>query len=316
VLIQLLTAGMPGMPSMPGMDMVAAAFDALPLQTTGVLRADPDHLTVQLDAVPGPGTPAVSERETELAARMPSDTLVYLEARDVDTAIGQAMASIKAALAEDEEGAAQIAQFEQLLATPLEDYFDFAEDIAVGLSIGDDGVGVGIAATVDDLDTGEDRLRSVITLARLVLNQVQDVPVTLETSEVDDVDVFTFRIGEGVIPVDVPIDPSISLAVGEDLLLIGTGDFVSEALTRDPADSLATSPNYVRALEAAGTPNGGIAYADLATAVGLVEGILSDEQLAQYQAEVMPYAQALDQLVAVLDDADGTISLRALLFVK
>jgi hypothetical protein len=156
-------------------------------------------------------------------------------------------------------------------------------------------------------------MASVIALARMGL---VNTPVTVTTTEVDGIDVTTFAIDAPDMSVTaMPIDPSISIAIGDGHLFIGSGDFASQAITRDPASSFASDARYQAALDIAGSPNAGLMWVDIAGIQSTIEGMgLADDE---YTTEVKPWLDALDQVVvSSTTDQDGIVTGRMVLVVR
>jgi hypothetical protein len=105
----------------------------------------------------------------------------------------------------------------------------------------------------------------------------------------------------------------VSLAVSNDRLYIGLGDFAANALTQDAATSLASDPRYTNAVTEVGTPNSGILYVDLA---GVQTAVESAGTNSDYQTNIKPWLDALDHLVLGGTASDDVVSAKALLFVR
>lgn len=312
LLFQQMVATNPGAAAMA--DQITAGLAALPDQLSGAVRVDADHLTIEFQAVAGPNTPTLTVRTTDLAARMPADTMAYVETRDLGATIGALIAQLKPQLVTS-MGEQGLAQIEQLLGAGIDQYFSFVQDASVGVSVGTAGVSVGIAATVTDEALALQRVSALATLLRAVGSSATS-PITVTEEDVAGVTVTTISVDSAVLPPNLPIEPRISIAVGDGLLLIGLGDFVSQALQRDPADSLASSTRYATAIGAAGTPSAGLAWVDIAGVSNLIGSMLTGSAATTFQNDVKPFLDALDQFVASTAEADGIISVRALLYVK
>ncbi len=99
-------------------------------------------------------------------------------------------------------------------------------------------------------------------------------------------------------------------------LYLGLGDFAATAIAQDPQTSLATDPRYVTALTAAGTPNAGVVWIDVAAAVALAESMGAMANTPNYATEIKPFADALDTFMATATVNGDIATLKALLFVK
>jgi hypothetical protein len=298
-------------------DQVAAALEMLPPWLTGLIRVESDHLTFSIDAPVVAGGPTVSVRSTDLATKMPADTLLYLETRDLGAGIRTIFEQLKPML-EAQGNDQALAQIEALLGTGLEDYLSWVEDVAIGASLGTTGPSVGIVATVTDEETAQKRIDSLLSLIRMISATADPSPVELTTEEVDGTTVTTIALTDaaGSSAMGLPIEPKLSIAIGDGHLYLGLGDFAKDAVARDPADSLAATPGYTKALTAAGEANGGLVYVDVASALGLAEMVMSGSDREMFEAQIKPYADALDFVVAAIGQSETTSSASLMLFVK
>jgi hypothetical protein len=295
----------------PGAEAALDMLDQLPAWFSGYAQAAGDHLTLEVDMQSPASLPLPGMRETDLAARFPAGTLVYLEIRDLGRTFHVGLEQLLAQMPADDTQ--DLAQIEQLLGAPVPELLDPIEDAAVGVSFSDGLVHAGIAATVSDPATAQTRVTGLLALARLLAGQAG---ATVSDSDVAGTTVTTFTLpdAEDMRAANVPITPSVSVALADDRLYIGLGDFVVDALTQDPATSLASDPRFQGALEAGGSPNSGFAYLDLAGAQGLYEAMAPAD--ADYQTDVKPWLDTLDTLVvSSAVDAD-TLSTKLLLFVR
>lgn len=295
---------------------IEAALAMLPPSVTGHIRVDADHLTARIDSLHGESTPIPAVRSTDLASKMPADTIVYLETRDVGAGIRMLVEQLKPLL-EEQGNEAGLAQIEALLGTGLENYLEWVEDLAVGGSLGIAGPSVGLAATVTDEAVGQQRVNSLLTLVRAISATADPSPVEISQEEIAGVTVTTITLTESSgMTGDLPVVPEISIAVGDGHLYLGLGDFAAQALTRDAADSLASAAGFTRAVEATGGDNAGIVFVDVASAVSFAELMMSDDDREMFNAQIQPYVGALDFVVAALDADDTSSSASLMLFVK
>jgi hypothetical protein len=299
---------------------LGAILDMLPVAVGSALRANADHLALESVVVPGAAAPALAVRETALASRFPADTTVYVEVRDVGAAFRALIEQVKAQIEPtlDEEARQDLEQVERILGTPLESYLEFLEDAAIGVGHGDGSIEFGVIATVADEVVAQERISQIVGQLRLAAAQ-EGVPFTVTQSDVNGVTVTTVAIDPVAadLPPDVPIQPQISIATGEGLVLIGLGDFVTQALQQDPASSLATSPRYSAGIAAAGTPNAGVVWLDMASTITLIESFIPEDERAAYEINVKPFLEPLDSFVAAASLTDtGAIVGRALLYVR
>jgi hypothetical protein len=283
----------------------------LPTDLVMYLAAEADRLTVQAYMTPAEGSPAMPLGESELAARFPADTQIYMETRELGSSLSATLAALLQTM--DEETAAQMAPLEDMLGAPLPELLDFVSDAGVGASLSSDGLSVGIAAEVTDETVAQDRVERILSIVRLLgagLGGSDATPITVDEQEIagTTVTVITLPIQEalgGQLPVTIP--ETLSVAVADGTLLIGLGDFVETALTQSATDSLAASTGYVEAL-GDDTTNTGVVYANVSSLLTALDPLLG--MMAPEWADIQPYATALDRIIAVGTTEDGVISAR------
>jgi hypothetical protein len=206
----------------------------------------------------------------------------------------------------------QLDQVELFLGAPLEDAFTFLQDVGVGASFDGEKLQLGLAATVTDEAIATQRVAALVTAARLGA-ATGAAPVNVTETEVAGVTVTTISMSDGV-PEDLPMDASISVAVSDGVLLLGTGDFASDALQRDRASSLAGDARFSEAMSSAGTTNAGFFYVDIADARGALESAGARD--ATYDVEVKPYVEPFESFVFSVGSSSEMLSVRAQLFVQ
>lgn len=304
-LIESQLAGQPG--AAVALDML----DQIPAWVSGYAQAASDHLTIAMDMQTPASLPLPSMRETDLASHFPAGTLAYLELRDLGRTFHAGIEAILAQIpADDAQGLAQV---EQMLGAPIEELLDPVEDVALGVSVTDGVVDLGIAATLSDPAAAQTRVTSLLALVRLFATQAG---ATVSEAQVAGVPVTTVTLpdAEAMRAANVPIEPSVSVAMAGDHLYIGLGDFVEQALTQDVGASLASDERFGNVVGAAGTPNSGFAYVDIAGAQALFESMGAPDD--EYWTDVKPWLDALDALVLSSAADDDMLSTKAQLFVR
>jgi hypothetical protein len=288
---------------------LGAIVGQLPTDMVAYVAAEDDRITVNAFITPSELTPAMPVGESDLAARFPANTQLYVETRELGTTLGSALGTLMAAM--DEETAAQMAPLEDMLGVPLTDYLDFVSDAAVGAAIDSDGLWLGMAAEVSDEAVAADRVERILSIVRLVGAGMagNDGPAIT----VDEKEVAGTTVTEITLPLDdmsgtaLPIPSTISVAVADGMMYLGLGDYVETALTLAEADSLAASPGYVDAI-GADTTNSGVIYANLGSLLGFVDPMLS--AMSPEWAQISPYAASLDRFIAVGTTDQDVISAR------
>ena len=254
-------------------------------------------------------------RSTDLATKMPADSLLYLETRDLGAAIKTIVAQLKPMLTAQGNDKA-LSQIEALLGTGLDSYLDWVQDIGVGVSLSAAGPSVGIVATVTDAATGQQRIDSLLTLVRAISATADPSPVEISSEDVNGVKVTSIALTEATgVGAGLPVEPRITVAIDDAHFYLGLGDFAKDALARDPADSLASAEGYSKALAAAGE-NAGVLFVDVASVLGFAELMMSSDQRDMFESQIKPYADALDVILASIGQDETSTNASLMLFVK
>jgi hypothetical protein len=295
----------------PGTEMVLDMLDQLPTWVSGYAQASSDHLTLGVDLEAPSSFLVPAMRETDLATKFPAGTVIYVELRDLGSTLRAALEGLLEQVPADDRE--DLASLEQLLGTPLPSFLDPVQDAALGVSFADGQFQAGIAATLSDAEAAQRRVTALVALIRLAGGR--DAPFEVSQGEIAGVPAttFTFRVDD-TMAFSMPVPPSVSLAIADDRMYLGFGDFVEAALTQDAATSLAADPRYVNAATTAGVPNIGLGYLDIAALQAVFESTAGADD--SYTTDVKPWLDALDYLV-ISETANGqTLSTKALLFVR
>lgn len=279
----------------------------------GEVRAEADHLAVTMRSqIPGGGNlpPAAPNKRSTLAESMPAEALVYVEFRQVGAVVKfgveEALACLTPAL-----GGFDVSQLEQILGVAPQDYFDFLDDAAIALTSIGGKPGGGLIATVDDENVARTRVERLLSAARLA---AIGGGVTIEEQQHGGATITVVRLGAGAFPNGEA--QSIAVTVTGGRLYLGVDDFVTAAIDRAAADSLATAPRLQTALTSAGSENAGVVYLNIAALRGLIEGNMPVESRTQYDTEVKPFLEPINQFV-VVNRTEGGINVgHAFLYVE
>lgn len=285
--------------------------EQLPTDMVAYLVAEDDRMTLEAFITPSEQTPAMAVGESDLAARFPADTQLYVETRELGATLATTIGGLLATM--DEQAAADMAPLEDMFGVPLPELLDFVSDASVGASLSSDGLWLGIAAEVTDEELADDRVERILSIVRLLGAGMggEDAPeISVDETVIGDTDVTTItlpieEIAGGQLPVSIP--DTLSVAISDGTLLIGLGDFVENALTQTEADSLAASPGYVDAL-GEDASNSGLVYANVGSLLSVLDPLLAT--MAPEWADIAPFATALDRIVAVGTAEDDVISAR------
>jgi hypothetical protein len=248
--------------------------------------------------------------ESDLAGTFPAETQLYVETRDLGSLLASALGALVASM--DEETTAQMAPLEDMLGVPLPELLDFVSDAGIGAGFSSDGLWLGIAAEVNDPTAAAERVERLMSIVT-ILGASSDVGISIDTETVGDTDVQVITFPSDYVS-DLPfeIGHTISVALTDDTLLIGTGDFVTNALTQADTDSLGASAAYVDAL-GDDTTNSGIIYANIGSLLAELDPLLS-AAMPEW-ADIAPYATALDRFIAVGTADEEVVSARMTVIV-
>jgi hypothetical protein len=285
--------------------------EQLPTDMVAYLIAEGDRMTLEAFITPSEQTPGMTVGESDLAARFPNDTQLYVETRELGATLATTIGGLLATM--DEQAAADMAPLEDMFGVPLPELLDFVSDASVGASLSSDGLWLGIAAEVTDEELANDRVERILSIVRLLGAGLggEDAPeISVDETVIGDTDVTTITlpieaVTGGQLPITIP--DTLSVAISDGTLLIGLGDFVENALTQAEADSLAASPEYVDAL-GEDTSNLGLVYANIGSFLGMIDPLLAT--MAPEWADIAPYATALDRIIAVGTVDEDVISAR------
>jgi|GEM_PF-3202166 len=309
----MLAEGQAGV-SVPTEDLSAM----LPVDMIAYLVAEADRMTLQVAVTPGAQTPAVPVGESELANLFPADTQLYVETRELGTTIESGLNQVVELLAAQEPGAVDdslgsvsgLSEIEALfgddspitamLGVPLPEFLDFVGDAGIGAGLSSDGLWLGIVGEVSDEAVAQERVDDLMTTLRIFTMQMEEEGISVDTETVGGVEVTTITVplddmmAESGLPISM--GNSVSVAVANDALLIGLGDFVQSAIAGDATDSLGASAGYIDAL-ADDTVNAGVMYVNVSSLLTALDPLLS--MMAPEWADIAPYAGGLDRIIAV-----------------
>jgi len=331
-------ADMPGLTG-SGAEAIPAACTQLyssmgGVQYVGEVRAEDDHLAFNVRSQIPSGDnapPAPTNGQSTLAQAMPSDTLVYLETRNLGATLSwgikgylgcmSAMTSAAGgALPSGANGATDPSKlFEQFLDVKPEDFLDFVDDAALGVSYSNSEVGAGIVATVDDEATATARVNKLLAAVKLAGSGFggasSGMGISTDESDHNGTKVTTITLATGGSDVVTP-PLSLQVAVANGRLYLGYENFVVEALDRQAADSLSSSTKYQKAISGGTGDNAGIFYVDVAAAASAVESQMSPADKQKYEADSKPFVDPLSSLSAVSHIEGNVLVSNGFLYVE
>jgi hypothetical protein len=267
----------------------------MPDDMVAYLAAEPDRLTLEAFITPSDATPAIPVGESDLAGLFPGDTQIYVEARELGAMFAGLLNAVVGTM--DEEAAAELAPIEDMLGVPLPQLLDFASDAGIGAGLSSDGMWLGIAAELSDPEAAAERVERLMSIVT-VIGASDETGISIETETVGDTEVSTITLPIDSESMGLPFDigQTLSVALTDEDLLIGTGDFVTNALVQAETDSLGATAAYTDAL-ADDTTNAGLIYVDVGSLLAEIEPLLAG--MIPEWADIAPYATALDRFIAV-----------------
>jgi hypothetical protein len=253
---------------------------------------------------------------TDLAASVPGDALIFVEAPGFGESMATAVQSLKLSAGADPTTAGvldQLEQFESAAGFKLDDYFDWAGGIAIAAGSHAAEPWGGVIFEVSDAALAGKRVSQLDTILALAAADPSS-GIKLDRRTVAGTQVTRVRMA--VDPsMGVPFsDVVIEYAMTDKRLLLGVGDgFVSRALDLAAADSLQQAEAYRRALTAVGgDPSHGAVFVDLAATRTWVESLLPADVAAAYKKDVAPNLKPFDYL-AMATRRDGHFTVSTLL---
>ena len=289
----------------PGIDAMNWIIDASAVRVVGELRAETDHLaiTTRTERPADADLPALpANRGTTLAEAVPADGILYTEMRDVGQTISFALEKFLSPTSSGGGVPIDLSGLEQLLGAPPQDLFDFLVDVAISVGYHDGVVDAGVIATVDDNAVATARVDRLLTTLRTLMQFGGGV--TFEEQQHGDATLTIISFGGLASELGVG---SAAVTVANGRLLIGTGDFVVDALDRTRDNSLAARPEYQAALQAGGAANAGVVFVDIAAARAALESFIPEAARPVYEQSQRPFLAPLSHL-AVINITDGSTS--------
>jgi hypothetical protein len=308
-----IPSGMPGVMLPECMGELTSAAD---IRLVGEIRAEDDHMSLRAraEAPRVEGFPQFENKTSTLPATMPASTVAYLEYRGIGQTIKYYITKFMECLPAEQGGQFDPRQIRQMLGTDPEDYLDFLDDVAVGVTLNDGKFGGGVVATVNDENVARARVERLLSALRLAAGMSGSGGITIEEQQHGDATITVINLGDEIGQgEDVP---PVSVTVARGRLYVGLGDFVTNSLDQAEADSLAAAPRLQAALNAAGHENAALAYVDIAALRGAVEAMAPNADRTKYETEIKPFVEPLKQFVLVGRNDDGIYESNMFLYVE
>jgi hypothetical protein len=274
---------------------------------------------VAASALPSGGPTSAPAAESRFAAKLPADTLGFVEVHGVGASIQQGLGALG--------GEPATADVLQALEDALQllggagNLTGWIEDVAIAVVPTDDSVGAAVLIRGKDAEAATARLSQIRNLLILASTGTD---ITLSDSDHDGVTVTTVDFGDvssvlgsmGIPGAEVG-RLEIAFAVRDDVVVIaGGGGTVERILDVESGSSLATSGTYVRAIDLAGPRNNLQLFVALDATLTLAEGFLPAAELETWTTELKPYLDHLAGIGVTSVTTDTTGRSRVVITIK
>jgi hypothetical protein len=245
---------------------------------------------------------SAKNRASTLSGHAPASTLFYAESHDVGAALTAFLDKLRA-IPELSSTFVQIDQSAGLIGG-LDGLFGWWGDSAVVIGPNPDGsIGGGLLIAPTDAAAAR---KTFATLRSFVVLGGAQAGITLRDETHGDatvtiIDFSGAMAASGGVPPGVKAE--IAYTVTDNIVVVGYGAaFVDAVLDAGPGKSLADDARFKSLVERVGTENLGLTFVDVRAIRNLVEPLVkplvSDEEWATYQREIVPYVSHLDALVS------------------
>jgi hypothetical protein len=269
--------------------------------------------------VPSDPPPAKSQ----FAAMLPADAFGFVEAHGMGATIQRAIAQLKA----DPAQKSAVDSFEEAVASlgGVQNLAAWIEDLGIAAVPVDDGLGaVVLIRGTDAAAAGSrfDQIRNLLVLAStgsdMKLTPTDHNGVSITTVDLGELGPTLEALGVPIGGLGATTRLSFALARNADVVIVGVGDGVVErVLDTADANAIATSDNYRRAIELAGSPNDVEAFVAIDAIAGWLEAHpLPGFDVDTYRKDTKPYLEHLAVVSASSITTDTGTRARLVLTVK
>ena len=311
-LVQSAMTGFAGLGEMSGASMVPAAgmnlsAASVPAWLVGSVRADSDHMTIQISMPKPAGTPSPSNSVSVVASDLPGSTVAVFEIHSVGQLVDAELKTISgSALASDAPDAMK--QVQQALS--VIGGVDWIGDADAVLIKDGASYGGGLVVKTADSATATSKAALITNLAAVSALGGSGITQTDEASK-----------GTTITNVHVPgsdgsADLDIAVATKGDLIVAGYGDaFVKAVLDTTSASSLASNSTYQSVMKAVGASNSEYGYFDISAVADQIGRALFAADPGSYNVNYKPYVDHVGG--AAFAEIDGsTVTMRLVLTAK
>jgi hypothetical protein len=280
---------------------MTGSMASLPAWMAGAVRADSDHMTVEMTMPKPAGAVSNPNHESILASQLPGSTVAVVELHSIGKLVNNELKTLSTAGAET-----SVKQVQDALASI--GGIDWIGDTAVVATRTGTTYGGGLVVTSPDAATAVSK-KSMITSLIALSSGGTGIQSTEETYKGATITVLTLPSTSG-------IAATVGIATKDNLLIAGYGtDFVKAMLDTTSGDSLAAQPGYQTALAAVGKSNTEYGYFDISAVADQIGQSLMASNPSRYNIDYKPY---IDHIGGVaFGDVDGnTVTVRFVVTAK
>ena len=308
----LIAQEMASMSSIAGMAGMSAGGmmlgqDYIPAWIAGSVRAESDHMTVEMTMPKTTAAPSPGNKESVVASDLPGSTVGVIEVHSVGQLVNDELKVLaSSALASSAPDAMKQVQG----ALSQIGGVDWIGDADMVLTKDGSSYGGGLVVKTPDSATATTKkamITNLISLAGLGGGGITQADETYKGATISVVSVAAS---------DITPDLSFAIATKGDLLVAGYGDaFVKAVLDTTSANSLAAQSGYRTVMAAAGTSNAGYGYFDISAVADQIGQALFPANPGYYNLNYKPYVDHVGG--AAFAEIDGsTVTLRFVVTAK
>jgi hypothetical protein len=297
------------MSSMPG--VAGAAFSgmmgvgSMPAWVAGSVRADSDHMTVEIKMPKSAGMLSTGNKESVLASELPGSTVGVLEVHSVGKLVTDGIKTISGSAT----GASEKDAIKQVQdALTMIGGIDWIGDADLVLTRTGSSYGGGLVVKTPDAASATGKKVMITNLIALAGSSM-GITSADETYKGTTITIVSIKNGSSGSPVQ------IGLAAKGDLLVAGYGDsFIKALLDTTSSDSLATQSDYKTVMAAAGTSNATYGYFNVSAVADQI-GQSFTGNAARYNLDYKPYVDHIGGVAFASIDGT-TVTLRLVFTAK
>jgi hypothetical protein len=298
-----MSGAMSGVPLMGGMSLNTIDMTKVPAWAVGSVRAESDHMSVEITVPQVKGAASQGNRESALAGQLPGSTVGVIEIHS----IGQMISSQLSALGATPGMASSMKQIQDAL-TQIGGV-DWIGDGDAVLTREGSSFGGGLVIKTPDGATAAAKKAMITNLVALAGGSLglksQD-----ETYKGTTITMVSASNDVSGVPV------RIGIAVKGDMLVAGYGDsFVKAVIDTDAASSLAAQSGFKAVMAAAGASNMEFGYFDISAVTDQIGHAMFPANPGFYDLNYKPYLDHVGG--AAFAAVDGsTVTLRFVVTAK